>query len=271
MPKHLSLAAGLILAPLLASGCTHTADTAPTRTTSANVDPVMLSSTAVPRNSPRAWALATTAILFEINGHRHDLLSGTPATPDGQESGKQELSRWWGVNNHDELLEMLNWLQFEGHRSEFEELGRRVDDLSDAEFRSTIIAANSNPQAQNQLDITRRYHRRLGQKGILAWDLVRYIALCRWGNLAGYLSDTEAWDHIMPAARRLQLTFDSWQELQSDFLVGREFWSLQQTDNNGPRFQAIYERLLQEPDSPWNANRWATDLGVATALSIQAK
>jgi hypothetical protein len=231
---------------------------------------IMASGIPVAPKSPHAWALATTAILFEMNGHRHDLLSGAAATPDGQESGKRVLSQWWGVNNHDELLRALNWLQFEGHRAEFDELGRRVDALSDSEFRSIIIAADNNAQAANQLDITRRNYRRLGHKGILAWDIVRYIALCRWGYLAGYFTDTEAWDHIMPAASRLQLSFDSWQDLQSDFLIGREYWSVQQTENNGPRFRAIYERFLQDPGSPWNANPWGLDLKVPSPLPLVA-
>jgi hypothetical protein len=89
----------------------------------------MMSSTPVTRKSPHACALATTAIIFEYNGHRHDLLSGTVATAGGQESGKHLLSEAWSVNNHDELLGMLSWLQFQGHRSEFDELGRRVDAL----------------------------------------------------------------------------------------------------------------------------------------------
>jgi Protein of unknown function (DUF1266) len=57
----------------------------------------------------------------------------------------------------------------------------------------------------------------------------------------------------MPAALRLQQTFDSWQDLQSDFLIGREYWSLQQTQLSGARFSAIYERFLKDPVSPWNA------------------
>jgi hypothetical protein len=99
--------------------------------------------------------------------------------------------------------------------------------------------------------------------------LVRYIAVCRWGYLAGYLSESEAWDHIMPAALRLQQTFTSWQDLQSDFLIGREYWSLQETQLKGARFHAIYDSFLQNPSSPWNANPWAMDLRVATPLPIE--
>jgi hypothetical protein len=220
--------------------------------------------------SPHAWALATTAIIFEFNRHRHDLLAGIAATADGQDVGKKVLADAWGVNNHDELLETLKWLQFEGHRTDFEELGTRVDALNERQIATIEAAAQRNPQGLNQIEIARKNHSELGQKGILAWDLIRYIALCRWGYLAGYLSDAEAWDHIMPAALRLQQTFYSWQDLQSDFLIGREYWSLQQTQTNGERFRAIYDRFLQDQNSPWNTNPWQLDLKVAAPLQIEA-
>jgi hypothetical protein len=220
--------------------------------------------------SPYAWALATTAIMFEFNGDRHDLLTGTVATPGGQERGKHLLSQWWNVDNRDQLIETLNWLQFEGHRSDFDELGRQVDAMNRLQFKTKRAALLADPQELHRLEVVHRNHRRLGQKGILAWDLIRYIALCRWGNLAGYLSETEAWDHIMPAARRLQLTFNSWQDLQNDYLIGRQFWSVDQTQQNGDRFRAIYERFIADSSSPWNVNPWRMKLGVAKPLPIRA-
>jgi Protein of unknown function (DUF1266) len=195
-----------------------------------------LSSIHVAPKSPHAWALATTAIIFEFNRNRLDMLAGTAITPDGEANGKHLLLDSWGVNNRDDLLKTLLWLQFAGHRSEFEELGLRVDALTEQQFATLEAAAQRNPQGLNSLEIVRKNHRTLGQKGILAWDLVRYISLCRWGYLAGYFSDTEAWDHIMPAALRLQQTFTSWQDLQSDFLIGREYWSLQRLNSKESDF-----------------------------------
>jgi hypothetical protein len=255
--KTCPLAGALLLAAIATSSCTqNVTGTAPPNPA---ISPV-LSDVEAKRaiayrayaapNSPHAWALATTAIIFEINRQQHDLLAGTEVTPDSVEVGKRVLSQWWDVNNRGDLLRTLGWLQFEGHRTEFEELGRRVNALTEREFISIEAAADSNPQVANQMDIVHKHHGDLAQKGILAWDLVRYISLCRWGYLAGYLSDTEAWDLIMPAALRLQQTFASWQDLQSDYLIGREFWSVKQSENNGARYRAIYERFLQDSSSP---------------------
>lgn len=228
----------------------------------------MASVGAVAPGSPHSWALATTAIIFQANGDRHDLLAGGMVTADGQENGKRLLSRWWGVNNRDDLLKTLTWLQFEGHRSEFEVLGRQVDAMDEREFTTARAAIRADEQGLHRLDVVRRNHRRLGSKGILAWDLIRYISLCRWGHLSGYLSESEAWDLIMPAALRLQQTFTSWQDLQLDYLIGREYWSPDQTQGSGNRFQSIYDQLVNDSSSPWNVNPWAMNLGVTAALLI---
>jgi len=60
----------------------------------------------------------------------------------------------------------------------------------------------------------------------------------------------------MPAVTRLQQSFDCWLDLQSDFLIGCEYWLLQETQLKGARFHAIYDRFVQDPGSPWNANPW---------------
>jgi hypothetical protein len=48
-------------------------------------------------------------------------------------------------------------------------------------------------------------------------------------------------------ARTLQRTFASWRELGDNYLIGRQFWSLQQTRDNG--------RLAVEVYSSWPTRR----------------
>jgi hypothetical protein len=78
----------------------------------------------------------------------------------------------------------------------------------------------------------------------------------------------EAWDHIMAAALRLQQTFVSWRDLQRDFLIGREFWSMEQTRKTGTPFRVIYDRFIDDRASPWNVNDWNMNLHVVSPLSI---
>jgi hypothetical protein len=47
----------------------------------------------------------------------------------------------------------------------------------------------------------------------------------------------------VPTARRLQETFSFWEALQDDYLIGREVWSLEQTQN-GERYRLIFCSFL---------------------------
>ena len=230
----------------------------------------------VASGTPHAWALATTAILFQFNGKQQDLLGGEIATFEARVGGLKILSQSWNVRDRNTLLSTLTWLQFAGHRQVFEELGNQVDLISDAQFKEVETAAATRAALTGtgigviSLELARRYHRSLAGKSILGWDLIRYIMLCRWGYLVGFLSEDEAWGRIMPAALRLQKTFSSWEELQSNYLIGRMFWSVQQSETSGDRFKSVYDQLLADKTSPWNVNAWNMNLETASAMPIAA-
>ena len=228
------------------------------------------SSVSVKVRSPQSWALATTALMFEYNGDRHDTLSGTAATPAGQQKGVDLLAKWWSITSPTDLTKMLTWLRTVGHRTAFEDLGTRLVVLDDGQFADLLTQLAARDVPTNRLKVVRANFLTLGSRGILAWDLIRYIALCRWGYLAGYMSDAEAWNLILPAALRLQQTFDSWQDLESNFLIGREYWSADEVQRTGDQFRAIYDRLAADPQSPWNLNQWNQNLEITTPLSLIA-
>ena len=75
--------------------------------------------------------------------------------------------------------------------------------------------------------MAKEYYKKLGEKSLLGWDYGRYICLCRWGYLVGWLNEQEAWEKIMPAAELLQKSFSSWEDLGRNYLIGRLFWSYQ--------------------------------------------
>ena len=122
------------------------------------------------------------------------------------------------------------------------------------------LLTHADAENANSLRIARRYYRKLGEQSLVAWDYARYISLCREGYSVGYLSEDEAWQRIIYAARILQRTFGSWQELGENYLIGREFWSLAQTQKDGQAMRTIYSRLLSNSNSPWNRIPWALDL-----------
>jgi len=210
--------------------------------------------------TPRAWALATTAILTERDHERHDLLGGNNNSQKNVTEIKKILSEWWGVNNREDLLNALQWIEGSGHREDFAKLGAYLSSLNDDQLAEIQAKMEGDEQAKHQVKIVRKHYEKLGRKSLLGWDYTRYIALCRWGCLVGYLSEQEAWDRIMPAAAMLQSTFDSWKDFGENYLIGREFWSYEQTARDGQLYRNIYRKLLNNSSSPWNHNPWNMDL-----------
>ena len=210
--------------------------------------------------SPKTWALATTAVLTERNRERHDLLGGREHTDENVREKQQLLREWWGVTDRETLLAALRWIDEEGHRMEFDRVVRYVATRSPEELVKVRDALKDNAQARQELEVVLAHQAKLSDKSLLGWDYSRYITLCRWGHLVGYLTEDEAWDRIMPVARRLQRTFDSWKDLGENYLIGREFWSQEETERNGPLYRQVYQHLLDDPASPWNRCAWNLDL-----------
>ena len=161
-----------------------------------------------PTPAQKEWALATTGILTEMSGRRHDLLAGMESTPADERAIRSQLDYWWRIQNRDDLLNQLDGLQ------------------------------STEPNA---------------------WDLVRYINLCRLGYAVHFLTEDEAWSRVMPGARTLQQLFSSWRELGRSYLIRREQWA--QRDDWNANGDYVYRQLLWRKTSPWRRIPWNLDLG----------
>lgn len=205
----------------------------------------------------RAWALATTAVLFERNQDRHDLLGGRDRTPENMLFVKRAiLAQWWGITNRAELLDVLSTLELGGHRREFAEMGVLLASLSSTQYQDMLESTKQDEDLLHRIHVVKQHYAMLGKKSLVGWDAARYVSLARWGYLVGYLTEEEAWKSIMSKARFLQKTFQSWKDLGENYLIGREFWSLTQTKRDGLSYQEAYNRLLTDPKSPWNRYPW---------------
>jgi hypothetical protein len=213
-----------------------------------------------PTQEQKLWALATCAILTESNCDRHDLLGGCKRQPAKTKVRQEILSEWWGVNNRKDLLKTLEWLENGGHRREFDKMAGILTSAKPAQIDELKRKYANVPEITNKIVIVLKYKDDFGPKSITAWDFSRYVSLCGWGYIAGYLNEDEAWRRIMPAARMLQKTFTSWEDLGKNHVVGREFWSLEQTKARGDLTRSCYAKLLISPSSPWSRIRWDLDL-----------
>ncbi|MGB3477850.1 MAG: DUF1266 domain-containing protein [bacterium] len=210
-----------------------------------------------PTDEQKLWALAAAGVLAEVNGDRHDLLAGCEPTLEELEEQKLSLVRWWGIETREDLFSSLQWIEQSGHRKHFDEMGSYLPTIARTEEQyNKMIAQIEDPELINEWNVVLRNWHYLGKKSLIGWDYSRYIHLCRRGYLLGLINEKEAWDFIMPVAQLLQQTFDSWEDLGENYLIGREFWSYARTKENGWYFLKAHERLLADSTSPWVTIPW---------------
>ena len=207
----------------------------------------------------RQWALGCATVLTERNYDSHTLLAGNELTEQNKLTAQRLLSESWGIDNRKDLLETLAWLDQEGHRADFATRGRKIWPLSQEDYER-LLAEEDDMETINRVHVVREYYVQLGAKSLYGWDYSRAICLCRWAYTVGYLNEEEAWGRILPMARLLQAVFDSWEDLGRNYLIGRQFWSYEDSLKDGWRYEDAVQRLLDMRDSPWNQYPWALDL-----------
>jgi hypothetical protein len=119
---------------------------------------------------------------------------------------------------------------------------------------------NHSLQKRHELQLVDRYGADFGERGILAWDLCRYICLCRWGVQCGFITEDEAWQLMMPVGVKVQKLYKSWDELAGVYLIGRDFWSHSQYMQGWDKVAPDLNYLLKDKESPWVQLPWGTKL-----------
>lgn len=240
----------LLFGSLLLAGQMALAQTAPGQAPKAIAETHILT-------EKQRWAIACSALLDEVNHYNHDQLATQERTPDNISRQKETLVQFWVVNNRADLINNLDWIDKDGHRKMFEELGAALNNKDHArisQLKSKYL--NSEEAYTNMVRVSKAHYKSFGRKSLIAYDYCAYIDLCRWGYLAGYLTEQEAWARIMPAARLLQKTYSSWQDLARNYIIGREFCSANQTADAAKEFERCYDFLVKEPSSPWVKLPW---------------
>jgi hypothetical protein len=209
---------------------------------------------------PKAWALGCSAILAERNHHRHDLLAEGEVNWKNIPRTRDLIDEWWGIKSRDDLLGDLTWLNEAGHRRSFELAGIYAVSLSDNEYQKLLEQLKDKEQTCHKYRIAREHYNQLRAQSISAWDYARFISLCRWGFMVGHISEQEAWQLIMPAARIIQKRFNSWEDMGQNYLLGREFWAYGQNKGAEYLYKDAFQRLLDMRSSPWNNYNWNMDL-----------
>ena len=212
--------------------------------------PYQTVSCAPPTSEQKQWALALCAILAEQDGDNNDTLGGWDNSLDHIDAVHHRLVDGWGIQSRAELLGALVWIEDAGQRRDFDAIRSVLASGSPDEVASLRRQGRLDSANGLKTDIVANYGSVFGSKSIAAWDYGRYISLCRWGYVEGYLTEDEAWRKIMPVARLMQATFSSWIDYGSDYVVGREFTFPGASDQ--AQIRVIYSGLtVGTPGSLW--------------------
>jgi hypothetical protein len=216
------------------------------------------------------WVRATCAILTEMNLRSHNMLGGRNINRTSDvANAKHILANSWNIHSRNDLFKTLNWLVTIGHRDSFKRLNRFLAGLSENDILFLRQKFKSKSQMLNRIEIVLKYGNEVGDKSLLGWDYSRYVSLCGWGYIGGFMSEQEVWTQLMPVARSLQQRFDSWEDLGKNYIIGRQYWSKHQTELQGKRINNIYIKLLSSTDSPWVKLNWKLNL-CPSNLGIEA-
>jgi hypothetical protein len=217
----------------------------------------------LPKN--RLWALALTGFLTIANNDQHDLLGFDDINENNRNNYLELLRRDWSINNREELLEAIQTTENDGHAAVLRTIKQIIQEILDDQSDFSIVAVfnkyHLNSRYYNYLKFTVINWNRFSGRTILAWDLGRTIALCRWGYNVGFLTEEEAWEKIMELARRIQTTYQSWEEFGYDYYMGRVFWASGFGDDINYLVQTdkLYNDLTGE-DGYWKNLEWGVDL-----------
>ncbi len=161
------------------------------------------------------------------------------------------------------LLRVLRWLETSGFNQDWLAYNKMINREGLGEEIGALVGTASAIRLICGIcyqGCARIWCRLGGERGIIAWDLCHYIALCRWGCLAGLLGEKEAYQLILPVAARLQKTYGSWNQLGDEYLIGRNFSTEGVWKEDEEGYKEVDLFLFTCKSSPWVYLPWATKL-----------
>jgi hypothetical protein len=180
------------------------------------------------------------------------------------------LESAWGINNREELISTLEWMEQKGHKVYFDIIWSAVGHLPQKDWKKTISTLQPNSSdpdfdeerlAEFAENLVSNYPALAKKKffstmkaDVSAWDLARCINLCRYGFDVNYFSREEALDRIQRYAKKMFGVYDSWQSLSEGYITGYTMWNGDADD-----IEVIVDEhftLLKHEKSLWTRINW---------------
>jgi hypothetical protein len=211
------------------------------------------------------WAIALTGIMTERNKSNYNTLNSSELNERNKNIWLETLRRDWGINNREDLLQTLDKMENNGHANALKNTQQIITEIMEENGSFYIIAVYNKYQLDskqyNYLKFTIMNWNIFSNRSILAWDLGRNIALCRWGYDVGFLTEEEAWEKIMYYAKIIQPLYKSWEGYGYDYYMGRVFWASGFGEDMAYLLETyqIYQKLIGE-SGYWYNREWNIDL-----------
>ncbi len=203
------------------------------------------------------WFNASYAVLTAINGNDYNMFGGMKPNKINESMQQVSLEEWWGVTDRETADETLDWILTEGHRTDYVELVKYLDELElntiPAEERAATLVYMFEDVTEDEAAAMANYYswyEELGETAIDGWDYCRALNLLSFYYIAGYYTEEEALDKSLEIAQDLQPKFGSWDELIDSYMRGYEFWN--ETDST--ERQEVYKNLLAAEDNPYSVD-----------------
>lgn len=202
------------------------------------------------------WILSLGAVLAEQNNSRHDILYGYGRTKEAMDSMRHVLKRDWGIASKSKLLSTLNWLLTDGHGVDFLKERYYISTLSEEAKNAYIESLNKGSSEYVQSQLVKVYDKSLPQAGVSAWDYGRYVFLCRCAAATDLISEKEAWELMLKAAKLAQKAYSSWREYALAYIAGRQTWLTNISSDSAEDQLERIKTLIIDPNSPWKVLDW---------------
>ena len=213
------------------------------------------------------WMNGTYGILIERNNWDIKYLTGlAPEASDVSSEVKQMLNEWWGIENKEDLDEMIKWLLEEGQSKEL------LDDYNimklDMFTRDKVVEIVKGTEDEARILAIYDSYVAHGDNAIKAWDLSRAIQLIQSGYKCGYYEYNETIEKSLEVAKQLQGIYTSWDDMMESYLWGYQYWSGENIEDETTEAymrKQVYDQLKEQEDSPYQLD-WNMTLTVDYAL-----
>ncbi|MGE5398585.1 MAG: stalk domain-containing protein, partial [Chitinophagales bacterium] len=202
------------------------------------------------------WAWATAAVLIKNQGLDLNILGGAIPDETNMEKAQDVLSELWYVDSREDAIEIIREFQTTGNSQEYQEYQSYLNEMTEDEIEECVSGFDEQEQfAYDNRDT-------IGTRKLIAWDQSRVVFVAGYSYVAGYFTDAEALTYILNAAREIQRYYTSWDDFGKNYLLGREFWTLIESDTSDILNQEtrVKNQLMSDQNGPWVKLKWSTPL-----------